>query len=187
MPSAAFRLVETDALEAHVGLPAELASSTEDTASAIRLSLRGRTIEVAGTRTLPNVDAGTRTVTVIYDLDAESAQAAGARPGDVVTLERTTARAEEGAWIPLSALSESERGLWSAFAVVPAEEGNKASTAQRIELEVLTANETHAFVRGTFSGPTTVVASGVNRIVPGQRVRPQGRPDTADELSAPRR
>ena len=184
MPTAAFRLVETGSLEAHVGLPAELAPTTGADTDSIQLLLRGQPIDIARVRVLPNVDAGTRTVTVIFELKPDAA--AGARPGDVIALERTTTRAEAGAWIPLSALSESERGLWSAFAVVPPKEGSapeESATAQRIELEVLTANETHAFVRGTFDGPTSIVGSGVNRLVPGQRIRAA----TTTELSAPQR
>ncbi len=189
MPSPAFRLIETGALEAHVGVPVELAPTAGEEPGSVRLLLRGQPVEVTGMRTLPNVDRGTRTVSVIYDLEPGSAKSAAARPGDVIALERTASRKESGAWVPLSALSESERGLWSAFALVEGSPGSAddehdaAATAQRIELEVLTANETHAFVRGTFDGPTTIVATGVNRLVPGQRIRRT----TATEQAAPKR
>lgn len=173
MPTAAFRIVETGALEVHVGVPAELIPADGVAAGSVRLKLRDVPVSASAMRVLPNVDPGTRTVTVIYELDRASAQAAGARPGDIATLERTIHREERGAWIPITAMSESERGLWSAFAFVPSGDSNEdsAGTAQRIELEVLSANETHAFVRGTFDARTTIVASGVNRLVPGQRIK----------------
>lgn len=172
VPTAAYRLVETGALEAYVGVPASLGiQAAAEGSEPARLILRGRSVLTTGSRTLPSVDPGTRTVTIIYDLEPESARAAGARPGDVISLERTTTRTESGAWIPLTALSESERGLWSALAVVAPTDGNGPATAQRIELEVLTVTEDRAFVRGTFSGKTRIVASGVHRLVPGQRIR----------------
>ncbi|MEM8712669.1 MAG: hypothetical protein AAGG01_17090, partial [Planctomycetota bacterium] len=81
-------------------------------------------------------------------------------------------RTERGAWIPLSALTESVRGLWSAFGVIESPEAPGTFEAARIELEVLTANETDAYVRGTFETGLRIVANGVGRLVPGQKIRP---------------
>lgn len=172
MPSAAFRLVETRALEARIGIPAALATEVTDADATPSLTMGEHHLEVHAIRALPALAAGTRTVTVIFEIAPDSARAAHARPGDLVSLDWTTSRAEQGAWIPLGALSESARGLWSAFAIVPPSAGSESSTVARIELEVLTANESRAFVRGTFNDELTIVAKGSGRIVPGQAVRP---------------
>lgn len=171
MPSAAIELVETSVLEAHVGVPVELARGIVSGEAQSTLDLRGQTIESTQAVALGTVAPGTRTVTVIFDLDAASSGEAGARPGDVITLHTVVSREERGAWVPLGALSESSRGLWSAFAVREPKDGSGPATAERIELEVLSAGESRAFVRGTFDEETTIVASGAGRIVAGQAIR----------------
>ncbi|QDV06201.1 Macrolide export protein MacA [Planctomycetes bacterium Poly30] len=172
VPSAAVRLVEAGVLEAHVGVPVELAERIVSEDGRGRLQLRDQTIESTRTVALGTVAPGTRTVTLIFDLSQESATKASARPGDVITLHTVVEREEHGAWIPIGALTESARGLWSAFGVQAPASGSGPATAVRIELEVLTANESEAFVRGTFDGETTIVASGAGRIVTGQAIQP---------------
>ena len=75
---------------------------------------------------------------------------------------------ERGAWLPIAALSESQRGLWSAFVVEPAEGG--AQVVRRAELEVLHVETDRAFVRGTLEPGAAVVVSGAHRLTPGQAV-----------------
>lgn len=171
MPQAAFTLIETGALEARIGIPGDLlAGSLNGPAldlSQVELVVRGHVVAVERQRALPDVDAGTRTVPVVFEFAGESARQAGVRPGDIVNLTLMTRRHERGAWLPLSALSESTRGLWSAYAVVPADGGDRV---ERLELEVMHVQAGRAYLRGTFVGSVRVVSSGAHRLVPGQSV-----------------
>lgn len=174
MPAVAFHLVESGALEVRTGLPPKIADALSSGDLVPVLRARGAELAVRSTRILPTVDAATRTVPAIFRLDSAPVigeSAAEVRDGDVATLEVNMKRSERGAWVPLAALSESTRGLWSLFRVVAAEDG-KGPLVERLELEVLHADGERAFVRGTVSGDEKIVVTGAHRLVPGQRVRP---------------
>jgi len=168
MPRTAFVLVETGALEVRVGLPGGVVAEVEEDPAALDLRFGGARLPVRSIRALPVVDPGTRTVTVVLDLDAAAARAAGARPGDVVTLRVPVEQAERGAWVPIAALSESQRGLWSAYVLEPTPGGG--AVARRAELEVLHVESDRAYVRGTVPDGARIIASGAHRVTAGQAV-----------------
>jgi len=165
MPRTAFVLSETASLEARIGLPGALVPDLCQDPSAATLMFNGQRIEVSRARALPVVDSGTRTITVVLSLGEGTALV---RPGDIVALEVSVEQTERGAWLPIAALSESQRGLWSAFVVEGAEGG--ASVVRRAELEVLHVESDRAFVRGTLEPGAVVVVSGAHRLTPGQTV-----------------
>ena len=74
--------------------------------------------------------------------------------------------ASEGFWVPLSALTAMDRGLWGLF-IVDAE-----NTVQRRLVEILHHEGDRAFVRGLLTPQDRIVATGTQRIVQGQRVLP---------------
>ena len=161
MPQAAFRLVETGDLEALVGLPPDVADEVTRPDARCRVTAHGEEIPIEAIRRTPTVDPTTRAVTVIFELKGK-----GARPGDVATLHLRLERAETGAWVPLAALSESTRGLWSVYRVAEDE-------VSRMDVEILHVEGDRAFVRGTFEGGERFVISGAHRLVPGQAVQPR--------------
>ena len=71
---------------------------------------------------------------------------------------------DHGFWLPLTALTESERGLWGVLVV------NRSSVLERRVVEVLHAEADRAYVRGTLQDGDWVVRTGVQRLVPGQQV-----------------
>jgi len=154
------RLVERGRVEAHVGVPDTLAADLDPDA---RYTLRwaDRTLPAALRAVLPEVDAQTRTVTAVFTLGAVDVPL-----GAVVELITQRAVAAAGFWLPLTALTESDRGLWGVFVI------NERSQLERRIVEVLHAESDRAFVRGTLSDGDRIVRSGVQRLVPGQRVAP---------------
>lgn len=173
MPAVAFHLVESGALEVRAGLPPEIADALSSGDLTPVLRARGAELAIRSTRILPTVDVATRTVAAIFELDSAPVMGdsdAQLRDGDVATLEVALERSERGAWVPLAALSESTRGLWSLFRVVATEDA-EGPVVERLELEVLHADGERAFVRGTVSGDERIVVTGAHRLVPGQRVR----------------
>lgn len=183
------RLIEDGALEAHIGLPPEAAAALRagDTHA---LDVEGRALPGVLRAVVDSVERDTRTVTAIFRLDASAAALDGA-----LARVRLARRLEEpGYWLPLGALAESHRGLWSAYVLVPAGEagegeaeaadageeagrgetgaaGEAALRAERRQVEVLHTEAERAFVRGTLRDGDTVVWSGAHRLVPGQLVR----------------
>lgn len=154
------RLVERGPLEAHVGVPESLALDL-DAAQPYTLRWNARRLPAQLLAVLPEVDPATRTLTAVFRLEE------GAVPvGAVVELEAVRQVESAGFWLPLTALTESDRGLWGVF-VITAD-----STLERRIVEVLHAEADRAFVRGTLSDGDRVVRTGVQRLVPGQRVTP---------------
>ena len=83
-----------------------------------------------------------------------------------------------GTWLPLSALTESSRGLWAAYVAVelPAQENTDGATHRllRRDVEIVHTDSERVFVRGTLADGDAVVREGLQRLVPGQRVRLAG-------------
>lgn len=136
------------------------------------LLVRGRRVPATVRSVLPVRDRGTRSVDVLFTLHAPFN---GIRRGDLARLEITRRLDQPGFWLPLTALTESSRGLWAVYVAVGGvgDEG----VLERRELEVLHQEADRVFVRGTLGDNEQVVADGLHRLVPGQRVRIIGAED----------
>ena len=111
------------------------------------------------------IDANNRTVTTLFDIiDADSVAA-----GAVVRLEMAQEIAEPGLWLPISALTESERGLWSIYI---ARRNNGGWTAEPGIVEIVHQSGDRVFVRGAVRDGDRVITDGLQRLTPGQPVTP---------------
>ena len=157
-----YRLVETAHREAHVGIPETM---TETLTAGRSYTLRWADALLTGQlkALLPEVDAASRTVTAVFELEDETVPF-----GAVVELELNYQVPAAGYWLPLTALTESERGLWGAYIV------NGDSEAERRLVEILHIEAERAYVRGTLNSGERVIDAGVQRIVPGQAVTMSG-------------
>ncbi len=164
---AIFTLIETDHLEARVGLPANVAASLSRDHS---FSFVWRERNVAGRfrAALPQVEQATRNQTIVFELETSG----GAQPvsGDVIRLELDELMNESGFWVPLSSLSRGTKGLWSVLIVLPNGDGDHKIS--RAVVEVVYTKGDRVLVRGTLKDGDLIVASGSHRVVPGQTVSP---------------
>ena len=153
-----FRLVADEKLEAHVGVPAAVAMEMNvEKSYQVRWN---QTLFPAQLRAIPpEIDQATRTMTAVFELEN-----AAIPLGAVVELQLVQKIESPGFWIPLSALTESDRGLWGVYVI------NNDSVVERHLVEVVHTESERAFVRGTLSADDRVIRTGVQRIVPGQRV-----------------
>jgi hypothetical protein len=76
----------------------------------------------------------------------------------------------KGSWLPITALLAAPRGLWDVLAIYADDEGHYR--AQRESVEILYTRGDQAFVTGTVTPGEAVVASGLQRISPGDLVEP---------------
>ncbi len=164
------RIVETDAVEAWIGVPVAAASRLE-TGSRQQLEVAGRAITATVSAVMPQLDATTRTVQVVLAVDRSDA--AGLIPGQIARLSLTETVPAVGFRVPVSALVPGRRGLWGVYTLgEPREDGFLLELA---DVEVLHTDAHTAFIRGPLTGGQRVVAAGVHRVVPGQVVRPEDR------------
>lgn len=159
-----FELVENDVLEARIGLTAVLADTLEI----------GETYDlIAGQGTVPAtlrsmtgiIDANNRTVTTLFDIVDPNTVAAGA----VVRLGMEREITEPGLWLPVSALTEAERGLWSIY-VARGSSGDWI--AEPGIVEIIHQDGDRIYVRGAVRDGDRVIIDGLQRITPGQPVTP---------------
>lgn len=170
---AILHLIEDGALELRLGVPPEAAEALRIGAR-IDAVIEGRRHPAVLHAVVDTVGRDTRTVTAILHLEPVGAGEASERlrDGAVVRVALPRSIEGEGAWVPLAALAESHRGLWSAYALVAERDGDAAlRRVERRPLEVLYADSERAYVRGTLRDGDQIAASGIHRLVPGQAIR----------------
>ena len=159
-----FELVETGVLEARIGLTSALANSLSVGQEYPLISDQGEVM--ATLRSVTGViDAGNRTVTTIFDISEPDRVAAGA----VVRLGIDREIEEPGLWLPVSALNEADRGLWSVYAA--RRQGGEWIAEPGI-VEIVHQDGDLVFVRGALRDGDNVIVDGLQRITPGQPVTP---------------
>lgn len=158
---AIYRLVQDEPLEAWFGLPPEVAARLK-LGEMLSIEVEQRKLDAKVTGIVPELDRTTRTQTVVLTLTSEASR--GLVPAQVARLVLETTRQTDGFWLPNSSLLQGSRGLWSVFVVE--EDGQTA----RRDVEVLYSESERSFVRGTIVSGDQIVASGVNRLVPGMQV-----------------
>ena len=163
-----FELVETGALEARLGLPANLASTLEP-GKVYALESDCGPIDARLRSVTGVIEAGQRSVTTVFDVTDPRTVS----PGAVVRLSLSRDVEENGLWLPVSALAEGQRGLWSLYFAVPQEGGWVARPGL---VEVVQSDGERAFVRGAVSDGDRIIIDGLQRVAPGQAVAPRPAP-----------
>lgn len=160
------RLLETSRREAQIGVSAARASALELGANySLKLRDNGFTARLLSVR--PDVDPLTRATTAVFAVPA----GVKALDGEPVTLELEEPVPLVGGWLPIAALLEGQRGVWTVLKIEA--DGDTLRTV-REAVEVLDIQGDKAYVRGTLPPGSRVVASGVHRITPGSLVSAAG-------------
>jgi RND family efflux transporter MFP subunit len=156
--AAVLDLIERDRPQVRVGLPEAVAASlSQGQPITIETALGPVGATVNAVRA--DIDPRTRTQIVLLDLPATDAAFGSAVE---VMVERTVAAS--GFWVPVTALREGRRGLWTLMTVVPGEDGPVAGTES---VEILFLQGERAYVRGSLADGAEIVADGNHRVVPG--------------------
>jgi RND family efflux transporter MFP subunit len=165
---AVLEILEMESPEVRIGVPEDLAPRLS---AASAHQFRWRTQPLTGTlkAVLPEVDPVTRTVTAVFTLNTTQVP-----HGSLVELTMESTVPAPGFWVPMTSLSESERGLWSVYVL------GVDDIVERRLVEVLHTEAKRVYVRGTLRDGDLVVSTGVQRIVPGQSV-------VADQIVAPKK
>lgn len=161
------RLIEDENLEIHVGLPLSALSSFKVGEPYI-FDYQGGKITTELRAILKNIDQATRTVTALFDVTDRNSNI---YPGALARLTITSDIRQNGFWLPLDALAESRRGLWSAYSLTPYQGSREYGILSRQELQLLSTDSDRVFVRGTIQNGDRIVTGGLHRLVPGQLVR----------------
>lgn len=159
----AITLVEDGVLEATVGVPQKMVQSLK-LGHSYEFEVNGVQVPGRLTAILPNVDLVTGTVTALFTLDGDNLFG-----GSLAEMNLIVNVPERGFWVPISSLSESQRGLWSVLVVTETVPGE--NTVESRLVEILHRGSNAVYVRGTLKDGELIIDSGTGRIVPGQNVR----------------
>jgi hypothetical protein len=157
----AMTLVEQGPLELKVGIPSDMVAYLRRE-STYQFQVAGRRVNGKLKAILPVADQVTGTITAIFHIDDDTLYA-----GTVAELVLDAEVAAAGFWVSLSALSESQRGLWSVFAIKATQAGQVVETRL---VEIIHRGDDAVYVRGTLLDGEQIVTGGTARIVPGQLV-----------------
>ena len=111
-----------------------------------------------------DLDPVSRTRTALLTLPE-----AGPVYGQTGQLTLTQRIAEPGFVIPVAALREGVRGLWTVLTLAQAEDGLYEVGVEAVE--IIHADEKAAYVRGTLQDGARIISGGTHRVTPGQMVR----------------
>ncbi|NMH60020.1 efflux RND transporter periplasmic adaptor subunit [Alteromonas ponticola] len=153
----------TDHLQARLALPQALATQLANTKT-VMVNTGNDDIEARLISIQPTRNRQTRTVDALIAIANDRSNLI---IGDMVSTTLQTRVDEPGAWVPLTALTQGVRGLWSLLVVA----GEEKSRVQSRLVEVVYATGKEAYVRGAISDGDKYVSQGGQRLVPGQLVR----------------
>lgn len=162
-----FRLVETGQAEIEVGVPAAIAASLRPGLPQM-VYIQDQPYQATLVSVLPEVDPVTRTRSLVLNLD--TAGLGEIASGQVARLELMQTIDEAGYWLPITALTEGDRGLWVCYATVSDGPDSETYRVEPRQVELLEQQGDRAFVRGLLQDGDQIIASGLHRVVPGQQV-----------------
>lgn len=154
--------IETAGREANIGISVSRIAALQP-GRPYTLSLRGKPFSSELLSVRPDVDPVTRVTTAVFSIPAEMPAVDG-EPISLILSEEVISR---GGWLPLAALQEGKRGLWTVLRLVT-RDGHTIGVREAVE--ILEIKGDRAYVRGTLPDGSQVVASGVHRITPGTPV-----------------
>ncbi|MFK7861075.1 MAG: efflux RND transporter periplasmic adaptor subunit [Granulosicoccus sp.] len=160
---------------ARIGIPADLDSdwSSEENA---RLIISGAEFVARYVGQRPDVAPGTRVIETRFELVDNGNEWPSV--GEMAQLLWVDTQLASGYWVPVSALSEGKRGLWSVLrlSVEDSSEGQDSSddglaTVIREHVEVLHTDGDRAYIQASMPDSVQIVFNGSHRVVPQQRVQ----------------
>ena len=157
-------LRETTAQQARISLPTDRVSALSVMKN-IELSYQGKSIAAHISSVRADVNQATRTQDVLLSIHSTSPIPFG----ELVELELPESRAHTGYWVPVEALVEGKKGLWTVFAIEADEKGNLVT---RRAIEVIHAETSRVYVTADLGETATIVSAGTHRVVPGQYISP---------------
>ncbi|MEP3481354.1 MAG: efflux RND transporter periplasmic adaptor subunit [Fuerstiella sp.] len=163
-------LVESQKLEAHVGLPTRFTSNLSVNET---FQLSTEQIDINGTlkNVVAQVDPATRTQNVI--LKVHDATRYNLADGQLIRLKMNELIAVDGFRVPTTALSSGDRGLWKAYIAESSETDSSVCVVRDRAVEAVHTDGNWTVVRGTVYPGEHLIVNGVHRVVPGQLVKIQ--------------
>ncbi|MEM9101321.1 MAG: efflux RND transporter periplasmic adaptor subunit [Pseudomonadota bacterium] len=158
--SAVFNIIDLDSPEARFSISNEILGAI-DHAELYTILIKNDAIPATVKSILPTREANTRAVDVIFALETSLDTI---RRGDLAKITFSIPNYLSNFKIPLSAITEGNRGSWTTFIAKPSTKSNWKVTPQPIT--ILHQTQDFAYVTGTLSHGDLLIANGIHRLVP---------------------
>lgn len=157
------RLIQSSSREARAALPVSAVGALEP-GDAVRVVWNRRDAVATVKSVVPEVNVQTQSATLVVALPPDVTPTIG----ETITVLLSQTIDTPGFWVPVSALVADLKGLFAVQIVEPTDDGG--FTIARAPIEILYTDGERAFVNGTLEPGDQLVATGANRVSPGQRV-----------------
>ena len=157
-------LQETRQLQVKVGIPNSLVSSI---VSSMPIYIGKQRYEAILLSKGSSLNPQTQTVTMRFELPPQAL----AYQGQMARLSVTQRMEQAGYWVPLSALTDGIRGTWNLYQLNPEKQSENAYAIRPVLTRVLHTTQDMAYIQANLLDTSMVVASGLHRISPHQKVK----------------
>lgn len=168
------RLVESGAMEAHIGVPQAIADQMK-LGQTLPIKVGNKRYRGTIAAFFPEIDPTSRTVTVMLEFSPQSTLTIG----QTTQLIWEKTETQSGFWLPTTAVIAGEQGLWSTYVLKPIKPQSQVSegvfSAVRRDVEVIHSEGNRVYVRGMLSPGEEVINQGTHRLASGQRVKVERR------------
>jgi RND family efflux transporter MFP subunit len=174
--SRVIRLIDTAPLLARIAVSVEAVGGLNVGEKVpLKLARSGVEIRAKVLKVSPEVQRQTRSQWVWFEL-GDSSVTGSIVVGDLVEYSPNMKRPGRGFWAPVTALTESYRGLWSCYALVDSGQASEVGESgvwriERREVEALALTAEMVFLRGGMLDGERMLANGSHRVAHGQLVR----------------
>ncbi|MFO6424194.1 efflux RND transporter periplasmic adaptor subunit [Motilimonas sp. KMU-193] len=163
--SPVFELLQLSDQEVRIGLPVRLLDKLDHNLNQhTKATIAGQTVPVSLITKGASVDPATRTVQLRFAI----ADNFSFIPGQLAYLNLVEQQQQSGFWVPLSALTDGLRGTWNVFALV--QQDDQSWQIERRDVRVAHASREAAYIYGAVHDQERIIATGLHKFVPGQRV-----------------
>ena len=150
-------ILDANKVEAHVSIPENLVNNLE-VSNDYTFEIRQEKAIGKFKRLAPMSASGSNSRLAIFEFSDFFI------PGSVIDLIIKIEKSEQGIWLPINSLSQSEQGLWSVYTV--SDDGS--NRVEKDLVRILHFENNYAYVSGTLKNGDLVILGGLSKIIEGQ-------------------
>ena len=150
-------ILDANKVEAHVSIPENLVNNLE-VSNDYTFEIRQEKAIGKFKRLAPMSASGSNSRLAIFEFSDFFI------PGSVIDLIIKIKKSEQGIWLPINSLSQSEQGLWSVYTV--SDDGS--NRVEKDLVRILHFENNYAYVSGTLKDGDLVILGGLSKIIEGQ-------------------
>ncbi|MDT0582310.1 MULTISPECIES: efflux RND transporter periplasmic adaptor subunit [Alteromonadaceae] len=161
-----FSILSQQRLEARIGLPTNSPLALK-IGEVYPLNFNGQVLNSRLSSIAKQRNRATRAIDAVFAIESVDLEQTYIMPGDIVSLSVDVDVQHTGAWVPVAALANGVRGLWTLF-IVSEVDGKQIVQPRSVQVEYM--EQDRAFVSGAIEQGDKLIVSGLQRFTPNQAV-----------------